>query len=218
MYTAQFSSNLFWRWVHGPTTCGRNKAGSCRQRWWYPTNPRAIPSLAATAFTGLRRPIVVFFGVGYTARLRAGGTRQAPVASAGGIRLTRGRFHPSQPPFLPASVGSHGAEPCDRSEVRRATTDESEPTSVWTCSCTRRVPGVLRNGDRFSPVLLPEQRRRSIPRASDQLGLPLFQRSYLAFQPLQLPVDACKLGLCLAVSQVVGAMLLLDQSFHLSPQ
>jgi len=42
--------------------------------------------------------------------------------------------------------------------------------------------------------------------ASGQPGLQRFQRSYLPLQPLQLPVDARKLRLCLPVLQIVGAM------------
>ncbi len=54
--------------------------------------------------------------------------------------------------------------------------------------------------------------------AGDQLGLPFFQRGYLAFQSLQFPIDACEFRFRLTVLQVVGAMLFLDERFHFSPK
>ena len=55
-------------------------------------------------------------------------------------------------------------------------------------------------------------------RVTEQLGLSFFQRSYLAFQPLQFPVNVGKLRLSLAVPQIVGATPFADQSFHLSAE
>lgn len=58
----------------------------------------------------------------------------------------------------------------------------------------------------------------SLARTSDQLFPSFFQHNDLAFQPLQLPVNGCKLRFCLPIPQVLGAMPFLDECFHLSPE
>ena len=51
-----------------------------------------------------------------------------------------------------------------------------------------------------------------------QLCLPLFQDSDLRFQPFQLAVDASQLSLGPQALQVMAAVLLPDQRFHLATQ
>ena len=59
---------------------------------------------------------------------------------------------------------------------------------------------------------------RSLDFAGDQLGLPVFQRSYLVLQSLQFPIDVRKLRFRLPAPQVVGAVLFLNERFHFSPK